>query len=63
MKYTGNINSYTFIMKVEGDDVIEVWSDMDAEFPESYIYLKEGEIKNERQFHLEIADWWMRIKN
>ena len=63
MKYTGNINSYTFIMKEEGDDVIEVWSDMDAEFPESYIYLKEGEIKNERQFHLEIADWWMRIKN
>jgi hypothetical protein len=50
-------------MKEEGDDVIEVWSDMDAEFPESYIYLKEGEIKNERQFHLEIADWWMRIKN
>jgi hypothetical protein len=63
MKYIGNINSYTFIMKEEGDDVIEVWSDMDAEFPESYIYLKEGEIKNERQFHLEIADWWMRIKN
>jgi hypothetical protein len=63
MKYTGNINSYTFIMKEEGDDVIEVWSDMDAEFPESYIYLKEGEIKNERQFHLEISDWWMRIKN
>lgn len=62
MKYTGNINSYTFIMK-EGDDVIEVWSDMDAEFPESYIYLKEGEIKNERQFHMEISDWWMRNKN
>lgn len=62
MKYTGNINSYTFIMK-EGDDVIEVWSDMDAEFPESYIYLKEGEIKNERQFHVEISDWWMRNKN
>lgn len=62
MKYTGNINSYTFIMK-EGDDVIEVWSDMDAEFPESYIYLKEGEIKSERQFHMEIADWWMRNKN
>jgi hypothetical protein len=62
MKYTGNINSYTFIMK-EGDDVIEVWSDMDAEFPESYIYLKEGEIKNERQFHMEISDWWIRNKN
>jgi hypothetical protein len=61
MKYTGNINSYTFIMKEEGDDVIEVWSDMDAEFPESYIYLKEGEIKNERQFHMEIADWWVRM--
>jgi hypothetical protein len=62
MKYTGNINSYTFIMK-EGDDVIEVWSDMDAEFPESYIYLKEGEIKSERHFHMEISDWWMRNKN
>ena len=62
MKYVGNINSYTFIMK-EGDDVIEVWSDTDAEYPESYIYLKEGEIKNERQFHMEISDWWIRIKN
>ena len=62
MKYTGTINNYTFIMK-ENDVVIEVWADLDSEFPESYIYLKEGEIKSERQFHMEIMSWWTKHKN
>lgn len=62
MKYTGSINNYSFIMK-EGDDVIEVWADLETTYPESYIYLKEGEIKNERQFHMEIMAWWSRHKN
>jgi|Laugrespbdmm15dd_1035085.scaffolds.fasta_scaffold458160_1 hypothetical protein len=61
MKYTGNINSYSFTMK-ESDDVIEVWSDMDSEFPESYIYLKEGTVQNKKDFDYEIMAWWVRNK-
>jgi hypothetical protein len=60
MKYTGNINSYSFVMK-EGENVIEVWSDMGEEFPDAYIHLKEGEIRNEKDFHFEIADYYSKM--
>lgn len=57
-KYESTIEGFSFIMK--DDDVIEVWSDFDSEYPESYIYVKPGSIKNEKNFHFEISDWWMR---
>ena len=57
-QYEGNIDGYSFLMKDDG--VIEVWSDMDSEYPESYIYVKSGTIKSEKDFHFEISDWWMK---
>lgn len=58
VKYEGTIDGYSFLMK--DDDVIEVWTDFDSDYPESYIYVKEGSIENKKQFDYEIADWWMR---
>ena len=57
-KYEAEINKYYFIMN--DDDVIEVWSDYDGEHPESYIYVKAGSIKNEKDFHWEISDWFIK---
>ena len=59
-KYTGEIENYSFIMK---DDVIEVWSDFESDYPESYIYVKESSIQNEKQFHMEISSWWIHNKS
>lgn len=59
-EYTGEIDGYSFVMK---DNVIEVWDGLNEEFPFSYIYLKEGEIKNKKDFDFEISDWWLRNKN
>ena len=43
-------------------DTIEVWRDENDEFPDTYIYLKEGSIKDEKDFHKEISFWWMDNK-
>lgn len=59
-KHEGVIEGYTFIM--EGDDTIEVWGDLSAEFPESYIYVKSGSIKNQTEFEKEISFWFMDNK-
>ncbi len=60
IKYNGEINNYSFVMK---DNVIEIWSDFESEFPESYIYLKEGAVKNKKDFDIEISSWWIRNKS
>ena len=60
VKYEGAIDGYFFIMKE--DDVIEVWSDFDSEYPHSFIYVKAGSIKNEKSFHYEIMDWCLKNK-
>jgi hypothetical protein len=59
-KYEGNVGNYSFIM--QEDDVIEVWSDMDLEQPETYIFVKLGSIKNQKDFEKEISFWWMQNK-
>lgn len=60
MAYEGNIEGYTFIMKNKRE--IEVWDDLSKEFPECFIYLREGSITNEKDFHKEISYWWMDNK-
>lgn len=57
MKYKGEISNYTFILN---EGVIEVWSNIDSEFPESYIYVKDGEIKNKKDFDYEIMLWFSK---
>jgi translation elongation factor EF-Ts len=57
-KYEAEINNYYFIMN--DDDTIEVWSDYDGEHPESYIYVRPGSIKNEKDFHFEVSDWFIK---
>lgn len=56
-KYEGNVGNYSFIM--QDDDVIEVWSQSDLDQPETYIFVKEGSIKNQKDFEKEISFWWM----
>lgn len=58
MKYEGTIGSYSFQMLE--DDVIEVWG-FDNDRPESYIYVTKGSVKNEKDFHTEIAYWYMQV--
>ena len=55
--YEGSIGSYSFQYK-EGD-IIEVWG-FDNEQPESFIYVKEGSIKSEKDFHAEISYWFFK---
>jgi hypothetical protein len=55
--YEGNVGNYSFIMTE--NDTIEVWSSLDLEEPDSYIYVKEGSINTEKQFHQEISYWFM----
>ena len=57
-KYEADINNYYFIM--EDSNTIEVWTDMDSEYPYSYIYVKEGSIKSEKEFHYEISDFFLK---
>jgi hypothetical protein len=40
-------------------DVIEVWEDADNESPITLIKVKPDQIKNEKDFHLEISHWFM----
>jgi hypothetical protein len=55
--YEGNVGNYSFVMSEY--DTIEVWSSLDLEEPDSYIFVKEGSIKTEKQFHQEISYWFM----
>lgn len=54
-KYEGSIGSYSFIMNDE--NCIEVWKDFGDDHAETFIYLKEGAIKSEKDFHTEISYW------
>ena len=58
MIYEGNVGTYTFQMV--DSTTIEVWADLSSEYPESYVYVKEGSIKNEKDFHWEISDWYFK---
>ncbi len=54
--YEGTVGGYTFNMV--DDTTIEVWRDSGGDFPESFICLKEGSVKNEKDFHYEIMAWY-----
>ena len=56
--YEGCVGAYTF--KMESSTIIEVWTDLTEEYPESYIHVKEGSIKNEKDFHMEISDYYLK---
>lgn len=56
--YEGTIGVMSFMMV--DPSTIEVWGPSDNELPESYIYVKEGSIKNEKEFHQEISFWYMK---
>jgi hypothetical protein len=52
--YEASVGSYSFQMT--DADIIEVWG-FDNERPESFIYLKEGSVKTEKDFHYEVMSW------
>jgi hypothetical protein len=53
--YEGIISGHSFQMV--DDTVIEVWSDLDNERPESFIFVTEGSIKSRKDFDYEIMLW------
>jgi len=57
-KYEAVIGGYTFLMK--DDNVIEVWAELDAEYPESFIYLREGNVLTRKDFEIEIMDFILK---
>lgn len=57
-KYEAVIGGYTFLMK--DGDVIEVWCGLDAEYPESFIYVKEGSISTRKDFEMEVMDFCLK---
>lgn len=56
--YEGTIGSHNFQMV--DNQTIEVWTDFDNERPESFIFVKDGSVKNEKAFHQEISYWYMQ---
>lgn len=56
--YEGTIGSHSFQMV--DNNTIEVWTDFDNERPESFIFVKDGSIKDEKTFHQEISYWYMQ---
>ena len=50
--YEGVVGNYSFQMV--DNLTIEVWSDTNLEHPDSYIFLKEGDVKTEKDFHYEV---------
>lgn len=57
-KYEAVIGGYTFLMKDDG--VIEVWCGLDSEYPESFIYVKEGSVLDRKSFEIEAMDWVLK---
>lgn len=55
--YEGAIGSYSFQMI--DDSTIEVWSNFDNDRPESFIFVGDGLVKDEKTFHQEISYWYM----
>lgn len=55
-KYEGNIGSYSFLMT--DDNTIEIWIDSSSEYPDSFIYLKDGAIRSKKDFDYEIMAWY-----
>ena len=56
-KYEGTIGSYSFQMTDE--TTIEVWG-YDNEYPETYIFLKEGSVRTKKDFDYEISDFFFK---
>jgi hypothetical protein len=52
--YEGTIGSYSF--QLTDENIIEVWG-FDSERPESFIFVKEGDIKTKKDFDTEISYW------
>ena len=56
--YEGEIGGYSFLMV--NTSTIEVWTNINNNFPETVIIVSHGEIKNEKDFQLEIMDWYSK---
>jgi len=56
--HEGVIGSHSFQMV--DNTTIEVWSDFDNDQPESYIFVNEGAVNDEKSFHAEISYWYMK---
>jgi hypothetical protein len=60
-KYEGEIGGYSFFMKENNN--IEVWENMNSDHPISFIYLRDGDVRDEKDFHYEIMAWVAKNKN
>lgn len=55
-EYEGEIGGLSFLMKPEGN-LIEVWDNLDDEYPKGFIYLREGDVVDKKAFDVEISHW------
>ena len=58
MLYEGVVGNYVFQM-IERNS-IEIWEDTSLEFPESYILLKDGDVKDRKDFDMEVMSWFSK---
>jgi hypothetical protein len=57
IEYEGTIGGHSFLMKEK--TVIEVWDNLDDEHPKTFIYLRDGDVKDKKSFDVEISHWAM----
>jgi hypothetical protein len=58
-KHTGEIGGWRFVMI--DDSTIEVWSNNSEEdLPDTYIYVRSGSIRDVKDFHMEISDFYIK---
>ncbi len=57
VKYEGTIGGYSFQMT--NPKTIEIWVDSSGEFPDNFINVREGSIKNQKDFEKEISFWYL----
>jgi hypothetical protein len=56
--YEATVDGFSFVMREP--TMIEVWDNLEDEHPRSFIYLKEGDIKDKKTFDIEISYWIFR---
>lgn len=60
-KYEAVVGAYTFMLV--DDNTVEIWTDLSSPYADSFIYLKDGEVKSKKDFDMEIMAWYSRNSN
>ena len=53
--YEATVDGFSFVMRESTE--IEVWDNLEDEYPRTFIYVKDGDIKDKKTFDIEISYW------